>query len=100
MEIKSPLPNIDVAAQSKKKILLFELLKKEQRGRGYLAFAYNPFVTRSAYAHSFTKTTMDMDHEVLMGSEMWNKLGGEGVYDELMQIVKETGESKRKSLED
>lgn len=99
MEIKSPLPNIDVAAESKKKILIFELMKREERGRGFLAFAYNPFITRGKYAHSFTKAIMDMETEVLMGSEMWDKLGGEGAYDELIRIVEDVGASKRKSQE-
>jgi hypothetical protein len=95
MEIKSPLPNIDVAAESKKKILLFELMMKQRRGRGYLAFAYNPYITRNAYAHSFTKTIMDMDKEVLMGSEMWDKLAGEGAYEELLGVLSEAAKSAK-----
>ncbi|MDG6987827.1 MAG: TdeIII family type II restriction endonuclease [Nitrososphaerota archaeon] len=98
MEIKSPLPNIDVAAESKKKILIFELMKGKENGRGYLAFAYNPFITREKYAHSFTKAIMDMDEEVLMGVEMWDKIGGTGSYDELIKAVDEAGEEKRKEL--
>jgi Type II restriction endonuclease, TdeIII len=98
MEIKSPLPNIDVAAESKKKILIFELMKSNEGGRGYLAFAYNPFITREKYAHSFTKAIMDMKEEVLMGIEMWDKIGGKGTYDELIRVVDEAGEAKRKEL--
>jgi hypothetical protein len=98
MEIKSPLPNIDVATESKKKILIFELMKSKEKGRGYLAFAYNPFITREKYAHSFTRAIMDMEEEVLMGIEMWDKLGGQGTYDELIKVVDEAGEAKRKEL--
>ncbi|MGP8056932.1 MAG: TdeIII family type II restriction endonuclease [Nitrososphaerales archaeon] len=98
MEIKSPLPNIDIAAESKKKILIFELMKKDEHGRGYLAFAYNPFITRDKYAHSFTKAIMDMRDEVLMGVEMWDKIGGKGTYDELIKVVDAAGEAKRKEL--
>jgi hypothetical protein len=99
MEIKSPMPNIDVCAQSKKKILVFEEMKRKENGRGYLAFAYNPYITREKYGHSFTKTVMDLKSEILMGEEMWNKLGGTGTFDELLEIVSETGEAKRKELD-
>lgn len=98
MEIKTPKPNIDVCAQSKKKILIFEEMKRKQRGRGYLAFAYNPYITREKYAWSFTKTVMDLKDEVLMGSEMWDKLGGEGTFDELLEILNKAGQEKRKQL--
>jgi hypothetical protein len=98
MEIKSPLPNIDVAAESKKKILIFELMKSGNHGRGYLAFAYNPFITREKYAHSFTKAIMDMEEEVLMGVEMWDKIGGKGTYDELIKVVDQAGEKKREEM--
>ena len=100
MEIKTPLPNIDICAESKKKILIFEEMKRNDHGRGYLAFAYNPFVTRDKYAHSYTKTVMDLKEEVLMGEEMWDKLGGKGTYDELINVVDKAGEAKRRELED
>jgi len=32
---------------------------------------------------------MDMNEEVLIGEDMWNKLGGEGTYDELLRIIEE-----------
>jgi hypothetical protein len=98
MEIKSPMPNIDVCAQSKHKILVFEEMKRKQNGRGYLAFAYNPYITRQAYKWSFTKTVMDLRDEVLMGSEMWDKLGEEGTFKELLEVLDETGEAKRREL--
>jgi hypothetical protein len=98
MEIKSPMPNIDVCAQSKHKILVFEEMKRKQNGRGYLAFAYNPWITRSAYKWSFTKTVMDLRAEVLMGSEMWDKLGGDDTYKELLEVLEQTGEAKRTAL--
>ncbi len=98
MEIKSPMPNIDVCAESKHKILLFEEMKRKENGRGYLAFAYNPWITRAEYKWSFTKTIMDLKDEVLMGSEMWDKLGGEGTFKELLEVLEQTGEAKRRAL--
>lgn len=95
MEIKSPMPNLDVCAESKRKILVYEAATLSKRGQAYLAFAYNPWVTRDKYAHSFTGTIMDLKKEVLMGAEMWNKLGGMGTYEELLGVLEEVGRAKR-----
>ena len=86
-EIKSPLPNLDIAAESKKKILTFVALHPEQNPQAYLAFPYNPFVTREAYHHPFTARIMDMEGEVLIGEEFWDKIGGKGTYAELLDTI-------------
>lgn len=98
MEIKSPMPNIDMCAQTKKKILVFETVNHKEKGRAYLAFAYNPWIVREKYAHSFTKTVMDLKEEVLMGSEMWDKIGGQGTFVELLKIVANTANQKRSDV--
>lgn len=88
-EIKSPKPNLDICAESKKKFLLFETAMRDKGGRAYFGFAYNPYITRAAYGWFITKAIMDMEAEVLMGSEMWDKLGGDGTYDELLKVLSE-----------
>lgn len=96
-EIKTPVPNLDICAQSKTKILTFETLLHNQGARGYLAFAYNPFVTRDKYAHHFTKRVMDLKMEVLMGEEFWDAIGGDGTFSELLTIVDEVGSEIREA---
>ena len=88
-EIKSPLPNLDVAAESKKKILTFIALHSDKNPQAYLAFAYNPFISREAYNHPSTSQIMDMEAEVLMGEEFWDKIGGRGTYSELLDVIEE-----------
>jgi hypothetical protein len=44
-------------------------------------------MSRDQYCHSFTKRVLDLGHEVLMGDEMWDKLGGEGTYDALLEVI-------------
>ena len=91
-EIKTPRPNLDICAESKKKILYFLAIMKSQGisgATGYLAFPYNPFLTRERYSHNFTRQVMDMDNEVLMGKELWDKIGGNGTYEELLEIIAE-----------
>lgn len=91
LEIKSPMPNLDICAESKKKFLLFETSMRNKGGRAYFGFAYNPYLTRAAYGWTITKAIMDMDAEVLMGSEMWDKLGGDGTYEVLLSVLSEAG---------
>ncbi|MDI6903786.1 MAG: TdeIII family type II restriction endonuclease [Methanocellales archaeon] len=89
LEIKSPRPNLDVCAESKKKMLFFRALLADKNPEAFFAFPYNPFIYREEYRHNFTKQIMDMDKEVLIGEEMWNKLGGKDTYGELLSIIEE-----------
>jgi hypothetical protein len=95
MEIKSPLPNLDVCAESKKKLLFFRALYEGRRPQAFFAFPYNPYVRRGSYAWGFTKRIMDVDKEVLIGEEMWDKLGGEGTFDELLEVIGEVARKLR-----
>ena len=92
IELKSPLPNLDIAAESKRKILYY-LLIMDRKGvtgaQAFLGLTYNPFIERDAYAHNFTKQIMDMERQVLMGSELWDLLGGAGTYAELLSIIED-----------
>ena len=92
IELKTPLPNLDVASESKRKMLYFLLLMDRQEVEGAQAFmglTYNPFLTRENYSHSFTKQIMDMDNQVLMGSETWDTIGGPGTFQTLLEVIDE-----------
>ena len=92
VELKTPLPNLDIAAESKKKMLYFLAIMDRQNvaeAKAFLGLTYNPFVTRANYRHSFTNRIMDMENEVLIGSELWDYLGGAGAYNELLELVAE-----------
>lgn len=89
LEIKSPRPNLDICAESKKKMLYFHAINAGKNVEAYLAFPYNPFIYREKYDHSFTMQVMDLENEVLLGEEMWDKLGGKDTYDELLKIIEE-----------
>ncbi|MBS7631871.1 TdeIII family type II restriction endonuclease [Candidatus Bathyarchaeota archaeon] len=94
LEIKSPLPNLDVCAESKKKMLLFQALFMNKNPQAFLGLYYNPYFPNE-YNHSFTKRIMDLKREVLIGEEMWNMLGGKGTYDELLNVVEEVRNTLR-----
>ena len=55
----------------------------------YLAFPYNLFVYRERYSHSITSRIMDLEREVLIGGEMWDKIGGKGTYNNLLDLLEE-----------
>nr|MDO8061974.1 TdeIII family type II restriction endonuclease [Candidatus Freyrarchaeum guaymaensis] len=51
MEIKSPRPNLDVCAETKKKMLYFRTFFEGEKAQAFIGFPYNPFVFRQKYAH-------------------------------------------------
>lgn len=90
VELKTPLPNLDVASESKRKMLSYLLIMDRKRVNGaqaFLGLTYNPYITREKYAWSFTKQVMDMEHQVLMGEELWDMIGGPNTYTELLHII-------------
>ena len=97
IELKTPLPNLDVAAESKKKILYYLAIQArlETRASAYLGFTYNPFGTRSAYSHGFTRRIMDMEKQVLIGSELWDLLGGPGTFTEITSLIDDISKDVR-----
>lgn len=86
-ELKSPKPNIDICAETKSKILRFKVALDHKNPQAYLAFPYNPYVTREAYKWWATPTVMDMEQEVLMGVEFWDIIGGKGTFNEMLDII-------------
>jgi hypothetical protein len=91
-ELKSPKPNLDVAAESKKKMLYFRAFREVQgdaNARAVFALPYNPYVERSKYDWWPTLQIMDMTADVVIGEELWDLIGGAGTYDELLRIISE-----------
>ena len=92
VELKTPRPNLDIAAESKRKMMYFLAMMHRAGAAGahaFLGLTYNPFVTREQYSHSPTRQVMDMANEVLIGSELWDHIGGPGTYDEMLEIITE-----------
>jgi len=91
-EIKSPKPNLDQTELAKRKILQFMSVSPDHQG--YYALHYNPYITKDAYNWQFTKSIMDLDNQVLIGEEMWNHLGDENTYNEILEILSRISEEK------
>lgn len=87
MEIATPLSNIDQCAESKRKMLLFLAANEGKKAQAFLALTYNPYVKHHFYKWSFLKRIMD-GREVLIRKELWDKLGGPGIYEALLNVIR------------
>lgn len=96
-EIKSPKPNKGQCLEVTSRLLRAHAITGfgPPRLKTFYAMAYNPYgVNKSTYSHSFALRYLDMQNEVLVGSEFWNLLAGEGTYDELLDVYREVGREK------
>lgn len=93
-EIKSPKPNSDQTKVSKEKMLKIKAMHPEANHNVYYALPFNPYGRREDYAHPHPKRWFDMinDEVVLIGKEFWDLMGGEGTYEELIDLFREVGQ--------
>lgn len=97
--IKTVTPNLDQSEIAKKDMLL--LMADNSNYRTFFALYYNPHGQhREDYKHNFPMKMFDMhkDNCVLIGKDYWDFLGGEGTYEELLEIFSEVGEETKKTL--
>lgn len=101
-EIKSPMPNLDVCDESKRKMLTFLVMMKKQRkkAQAWFGLTYNPYGEGKEYKWSFTKKIMDMDNQVLIGKNLWDKIGGQGTFEEILRVALRAKEMWRKRKSD
>ena len=102
-EIKSPKPNKGQCLEIAERLLRVHAITQEKRPKvnAYFAMAYNPYgARREDYKHSFGLQYLDMKNEVLLAEEFWEVVGGKGTYEELLEIYREVGREKTKSMMD
>lgn len=99
VSIKTVKPNIDQTAVAKKDILTLTL--DDPRCHAYFGLYYNPYgENKLSYAHNPPMGIFDFRHDdvVLIGREYWDTLGGDGCYDEILNIAKEVGRKTRRMI--
>ena len=101
-ELKAPQPNSDQTKVSKEKLLKLHCMEPCQVTATYFALPYNPYGERHLYDWRFPKRWFDMQRDdcVLIGEDLWNLVGGEGTYGEIIRIAEEVGLSYRSSILD
>lgn len=99
-EIKGPKPNKNEMRAAKRDLLeIFSMRAKEaKRVKTYLGMYYNPY-----YPKEYSKWTclkfFDKGNDFLIGKDFWDFLGGEGAYEELINIYNKVGKEIRPILE-
>ena len=77
--LKTVKPNLDQTETAPKDML--RLMTSEENAEAYFALSYNPAsegeTYRLAYAIPYKLFDMDNDNNVLIGKNMWNKIGDE-----------------------
>lgn len=100
ISLKTVKPNIDQTAVAKEDCL--HLTVANPHCNTYFGLPYNPYGERKEdYDHNPPMRIFDFHHDpvVLIGKEMWDTIGGEGCYEELLDIAAEVGEETRRNIE-
>ena len=63
-----------------------------------IGFPYNPYEPEP-YKRGLLQTILDMDHEVLIAEELWDFLGGEGSYADLLDAFEMAGIELRPEID-
>ena len=102
-EIKSPQPNKGQCLEVADRFLTAHALRRAgpPTVRTYYAMAYNPYgVEKTSYNWSFANRYLDINNQVLIGTEFWDTLGGAETYEELLELYREVGREKGRDVLD
>ena len=102
-ELKAPKPNSDQTKASKEKLLRLHCMNPRPVKQAYFALPYNPYGSRERYGWSFPGRWFNMREDpcVLIGDELWDKLGGKKSYEAIVEIANRVGRRyKRRIYED
>ena len=100
ISIKTVKPNIDQTAEAKRDLLKLKL--NDPSCNVFFGLYYNPYgENQSDYSWSPPKRVFDIisDPVVLIGKPFWDTLGGEGFYEEVIQLAQEVGVKTKKLIE-
>lgn len=99
-ELKAPLPNSDQTKVSKEKILKLHCMEPRRVRQAYFALPYNPYGSRERYSWSFPGRWFNMREDpcVLIGDDLWDKLGDKKHYDVIVEIANHVGRRYRRRI--
>jgi len=101
IDIKTPKPNKGECTNMKKALLEWVAIRASTdpsvKTRSLLGMPYNPYDPKP-YDRWTGRALFDRESELLVGRELWEFLGGEGAYDDLLDISAEVGEKLRDRL--
>lgn len=100
ISLKTVKPNIDQTAVAKEDCL--HLAIANPNCKTFFGLPYNPYgEEKSDYAFNPPMGIFDFHNDpvVLIGNEMWDTIGGNGCYDELLSIANEVGKRTKIKIE-
>lgn len=102
MDIKTVKPNIG-GFEDYKRMLLTWAASELQRNPSvdihpYIAIPYNPYEPKE-YNRWTMRGIFDLSHEVLVAAEMWDFIGGEGSYIDLLDCFEQAGLQMRTQID-
>lgn len=96
-EIKTAKPNKNEVKAAKRDLLKIIAMKADVKI--FLAIPYNPYF-EDEYKRWTVKKFFNSNEDLLVGKHFWNYLGGEGTYEEILNVFEEVGnEIKEKTRE-
>ena len=100
-EIKGPKPNKNEMRAAKRDLLeIFAMRASEgKKVKIYLGMYYNPYFPKDYQRWTCLKF-FDKGNDFLIGKYFWDFLGGQNVYEELIEIYEKVGEEIRPVLEE
>lgn len=101
-DLKTAKPNISNFKDFKRTLLewvaIFLAKNPNAKINSYIAIPYNPYEPKP-YERWTLKGMMDLDKELKIAEELWNFLGGDGAYDELLNCFERAGIELRPEID-
>lgn len=100
ISLKTVKPNIDQTSVAKEDCLRLTL--GNPSCHAYFGLPYNPYgEQKTSYAFNPPMGIFDFRHDpvVLIGREMWDTIGGEGCYDEILAIARQVGQETKSAIQ-
>jgi len=97
IEIKTAKPNIDIFVKSKQKLLEWVAIRKK-KVHTILAIPYNPY-SPEPYSRFTMQGFLDEEKELYVAEKFWELLGGEGTYEEVLEIFNEIGKEFKEKIQ-
>jgi len=97
IEIKTTKPNKGQSEEIKRTLLKIVALRNKPV-KVLCGIAYNPYEPEK-FAWPLPLNYLKSDEDLLIGKDFWDFLGGEGTYEELLNIFEEVGKELKEKIE-
>jgi len=90
-EIKSAKPNKGQCIEMKGRLLTALAIQCQESTHTWWGVPHNPY-GRGEYRHVYPPALFDFEHEMMLGEPFWEFVGGDGTYEELLEVYRRVGE--------